>query len=117
MRRTLLILAGIAMVVIAGFLVMKPNLRMPDESSIPERTARIEQGDMDVWVTGTGNVQPKALAALSFKTQGNVGRIHVQVGEVVQTRVVDINTPCEPVLMLRQAHHDGLPKGSVERSR
>ena len=84
MRRTTLILAGIVMIVIVALMVMRPGFTTTAESSIPERTALIEKGDMDVWVTGTGNVQPKALAALAFKAQGNVGRIRVEVGEKVQ---------------------------------
>lgn len=83
MRRTLLILGGVLAVAVAGFVVFRPGEGTPDESLIAERTAWIEWGDMDVWVTGTGNVQPKALAALAFKAQGNVGRIHVQVGDEV----------------------------------
>ncbi len=47
-----------------------------------ERTAVIETGPLQVWVTGTGKVEPAALSSLSFKTTGTLGELAVEVGGI-----------------------------------
>jgi len=67
---------------IAAFLVFRPS--SPALEAAVERTATIETGPLQVWVTGTGKVEPGAQAALSFKTVGTLGEISVEVGQNVQ---------------------------------
>ena len=88
MRRILLILAGVvAVLLIIGLVFVRPRLAAGVQA-LPERTATIERGDLDIWVTGTGKIQPAAQVMLSFKASGNVGRILVEVGEVVPAGTV-----------------------------
>jgi HlyD family secretion protein len=89
MRRTLLILAAAAaLLLIAGVVLIRPRLRAAAQAQLPERTAVIERGDLEVWVTGTGKLQPAAQATLSFKASGNVGRVLVEVGQTVPVGTV-----------------------------
>ena len=89
MKRTLLILAGVlAVLLVIGLVFIRPRLAAGVQSQLPERTATIERGDLDIWVTGTGKIQPAALVMLSFKASGNVGQILVEVGDVVPAGTV-----------------------------
>ena len=70
----ILIIGGL----VAAFLVLRP----PSEPEVAaERTAIIETGPLQVWVTGTGKVEPSAQAALSFRTVGTLGELTVEVGQ------------------------------------
>ena len=73
----ILIIGGL----VAAFLVLRP----PSEPEVAaERTAIIETGPLQVWVTGTGKVEPSAQAALSFRTVGTLGELTVEVGQMVR---------------------------------
>ncbi len=74
----ILIIGGL----VAAFLVLRPVT--PESEAATERTATIESGPLQVWVTGTGKVEPSAQAALSFKTVGTLGELAVEVGQIVQ---------------------------------
>src|SRR3989304_9434920 len=88
MRRILLILAGLgARLRFMGRWFVRPRLTAGVQA-LPERTATIERGDLDIWVTGTGKIQPGAQVMLSFKASGNVGRILVEGGDVVPAGTV-----------------------------
>lgn len=54
------------------------NAQQPEE-----RTAVIGRGPIEVFVTGTGKVEPAARASLSFKTGGTLGELSVEVGDRV----------------------------------
>jgi len=89
MRRILLILAGaVALLLIIGLVFIRPRMAAAVQAQLPERTATIERGDLDIWVTGTGKIQPAAQVMLSFKASGNVGQILVEVGDVVPAGTV-----------------------------
>ena len=89
MKRNLIILAGVLVVLlIIGLVFVRPRLATGVQAQLPERTAIIERGDLDIWVTGTGKIQPAALVMLSFKASGNVGQILVEVGDVVPAGTV-----------------------------
>ena len=81
MRRRLWIPILIVGVLIAGFLIVRPG---PEPEAATERTATVETGPLQVWVTGTGKVEPASQAALSFRTAGTLGEIAVEVGQQVQ---------------------------------
>ncbi len=66
---------------IVGILVIRPG---PEPEAATERTAVIEIGPLQVWVTGTGRVEPASQAALSFKTAGTLGEIAAEVGQKVK---------------------------------
>ncbi|MGA9534234.1 MAG: biotin/lipoyl-binding protein, partial [Anaerolineales bacterium] len=56
-----------------------------DANGGPEaRTATVEQGTIEVRVSGTGQLEADALASLSFGTSGTVRQIPVSVGDQVQ---------------------------------
>lgn len=81
MRRRLWIPILIGGILIAGFLVTRSDSG-PEVSA--ERTATVATGPLQVWVTGTGKVQPAAQAALSFKTAGTLGELASRVGQEVK---------------------------------
>ncbi len=82
MRRKIWIPILIVGILIVGFLLIRPG---PEPEAAEERTATIETGPLQVWVTGTGKVEPDAQAALSFKTSGTLGEIAAKVGETVRS--------------------------------
>jgi HlyD family secretion protein len=49
------------------------------------RSEVIGSGPIEIWVTGTGQLEPAALASLSFRVPGTVGSVHVEVGDVVRS--------------------------------
>ena len=81
MRRRIWIPILIVGGLIVGFLVLRPS---PEPEVAEERTATIETGPLQVWVTGTGTVEPASQATLSFKTAGTLGEIAVEVGQQIQ---------------------------------
>ena len=81
MRRRIWIPILIIGILIVGFMLIRPG---PEPDAAEERTATIETGPLQVWVTGTGKVEPGSQAALSFKTAGTLGEIAVEVGRQVQ---------------------------------
>lgn len=81
MRRRIWIPIVIVGVLIVGFFVIRPE---PEPEVSTERTATIETGPLQVWVTGTGKVEPAAQAALSFRTAGTLSDIEAEVGDEVQ---------------------------------
>jgi len=80
MRRRVWIPILIVGGLIVGFLVLRPR---PEPEVAAERTATIETGPLQVWVTGTGKVEPGAQAALSFSTSGTLGELVAEVGQTV----------------------------------
>jgi HlyD family secretion protein len=107
MRRTLLILGGVGvLLLIIGLVFVRPQMRAAIQTALPERTATVENGDLEVWVSGTGKIQPAAQAMLSFKASGNVGRILVEVGDVVPAGTVLMElaqSSLDPTLISAQA--------------
>ncbi|MEE9216248.1 MAG: efflux RND transporter periplasmic adaptor subunit [Anaerolineales bacterium] len=69
-------------ILIVGFLLIRPG---SEPEAAAERTATIETGPLQVWVTGTGKVEPRAQAALSFKTSGTLSELAAEVGQTVQS--------------------------------
>src|SRR3972149_1827741 len=89
MKRNLVIRAGVlGVLLIIGLVFVRPRLATGVQAQLPERTAIIERGDLDIWVTGTGKIQPAALVMLSFKASGKVGQILVEGGDVVPAGTV-----------------------------
>lgn len=117
----ILILGGL----VVGFLVLRPP--GPELEAAAERTATIETGPLQVWVTGTGKVEPRAQAALSFKTSGTLGELAAKVGEIVQSgQVLALLEPgslvasllgAEADLIAAQQVLDDLLEGSSEQQK
>jgi RND family efflux transporter MFP subunit len=53
-----------------------------------QRVATAEQRPIEVVVSGTGRIEPEAQAFLSFAAGGNMGEVHVSVGETVNQETV-----------------------------
>jgi HlyD family secretion protein len=49
-----------------------------------DRSTTVERGAIDVVVSGTGSIDPRAQADLSFSVNGNVGNIFINVGDRVK---------------------------------
>ncbi|MCH8875670.1 MAG: efflux RND transporter periplasmic adaptor subunit [Chloroflexi bacterium] len=81
MRRRLWIPLLIGGVLIVGLFIARSGSE-PELAS--ERTAVIATGPLQVWVTGTGKVQPAAQAELSFKSAGTLGELAAEVGQEVK---------------------------------
>jgi RND family efflux transporter MFP subunit len=85
MRRRIWVPILIIGILIVGFFLLRPS---SEPEVAMERTATIETGPLQVWVTGTGKVEPAAQAALSFKTAGTLGELAAEVGQNVQASQV-----------------------------
>ncbi len=91
-RRTWIILI-LGVVVVAGVIVvvgMRSAAAASGAQSL-DRTATIAHGPIDVVVSGTGNIDPKAQADLAFSVNGNIGSIYVKVGDEVKAGDVLMN--------------------------
>lgn len=67
--------------VIVGFFALRSGAQPPQ---VEERTASVERGPIEVFVTGTGSVEPAALARLSFRVTGTLSELEVEVGQQVR---------------------------------
>lgn len=70
----------VVVIAVVGVFVVRAGA----QSAQPEeRTAVIGRGAIEVFVTGTGKVEPAARASLSFKTGGTLAELNVEVGDRV----------------------------------
>ena len=81
MRRRIWIPILIVGILIVGFLIIRPG---PEPEAAAERITTVETGPLQVWVTGTGKVEPAARAALSFKVFGTLEGLDAEVGQHVE---------------------------------
>lgn len=70
----------IIVLVVGGLLVVRAGARPAQPE---ERTATVERGPIEVFVTGTGKVEPAAQASLAFRISGTLGAVNVAVGDSV----------------------------------
>lgn len=84
-RRTwIIVILGVVLVVAVVAVLGLRSAASAARAQTPDRTATIAQGPIDVVVSGTGSIDPRAQADLSFNVSGNVGTIDVQVGDEVK---------------------------------
>ncbi len=84
-NRKLVIGAGLVGLGLLAFLVILPGARSRISAAAQARSDVIGNGPIEVWVTGTGQVEPAALASFSFRVPGTVGKVLVEVGEPVRS--------------------------------
>ncbi len=94
-RRTwiLLILGVFVVAAVIAFIGLRSAAGRASSQSL-DRTATIARGPIDVVVSGTGNIDPKAQADLTFSVNGNIGNIYVNVGDEVKAGdvLMDLDT-------------------------
>jgi HlyD family secretion protein len=83
MNRRWMFAVGAAVLVVAGVVVIGGARRARAQSGRTERTAEVVRGPLEVFVTGTGKLEPEAQAMLSFKVTGTMGELRVEVGQRV----------------------------------
>lgn len=83
-RNRWIILGGVLVVAAIALIVVRGRAAPPAASQTSQRTATIEEGPIQVTVTGTGNIEPNAAAGLAFTVAGNVGQVYVKVGDQVR---------------------------------
>lgn len=70
----------LAALVVAGVFAVRAGAQTAQPE---ERTATVERGPIELFVTGTGKVEPAAQASLYFQIAGTLGALAVEVGERV----------------------------------
>jgi HlyD family secretion protein len=84
-RRTWIILVAGVVLVAAVIMVLGLRSAAAARGAQPlDRTAAIERGPIDVVVSGTGNIDPRAQANLAFNVNGNIGTVYAEVGDEVK---------------------------------
>ncbi|MGA9192442.1 MAG: efflux RND transporter periplasmic adaptor subunit [Anaerolineales bacterium] len=84
-RRTWIILIlGVVVVAAVIAVIGRRSAAAAASSQALDRTTTITRGPIDVVVSGTGNIDPRAQADLSFNVNGNIGNIYVKVGDRVK---------------------------------
>lgn len=85
-NRKIVIGAGLVGLGLLAFVVILPGAARSRISAAGQtRSEVIGNGPIEVWVTGTGQVEPAALASLSFRVPGTVGKVLVEVGDPVRS--------------------------------
>lgn len=85
-QRRVVVGAGVLGLGLVLFVVILPGAaRQRISGAGQSRSEVIASGPIEVWVTGTGQVEPAALASLSFRVPGTVGRVLVEVGDPVRS--------------------------------
>jgi len=85
MRMRTIVIIVIALVLVGGgILFIRSRNQVSASAELPQRTATVEPGAIEVWVTGTGEVAPAARAELDFAISGQVGAVNVQAGDRVK---------------------------------
>ncbi len=82
MRTVAIIVVAVALVG-GGILFIRGRSQARVAADLPQRTATVEFGTIEVRVTGTGEIAPAARAELGFEVAGEVGAVNVQVGDRV----------------------------------
>ena len=83
MTRRWIVIGGVVIVVVAGVALLGGRLRARAQAAQIERTAEVAEGPLQIFVTGTGKLEPEAQAALSFRVAGTLGNLNVAVGQQV----------------------------------
>ena len=83
MSRRWIVIGGVVVVMVAGVALLSAGRRARAQAAQSERTTEVVEGPLQIFVTGTGKVEPEAQAVLSFKVAGTLGNLTVEVGERV----------------------------------
>jgi len=83
MTKRWIVIGGAVVVIVAGVALLSGWRRARAQAAQTERTAEVAQGPLQIFVTGTGKVEPEAQAVLSFKVAGTLGNLTVEVGQRV----------------------------------
>lgn len=81
MRRRIWVPLLIVALAVAGVFVVRAGAQ-PEQAN--ERTATVERGPIELFVTGTGKVEPSSQVDLFFQVRGTLGTLNVEVGEMVR---------------------------------
>ncbi|MGH2606411.1 MAG: efflux RND transporter periplasmic adaptor subunit [Anaerolineales bacterium] len=84
-RKTVIGAGLVGLAFLAFFVILPGAARRRISAAAQARSAVIGTGPIEVWVTGTGQVEPAALASLSFRVPGTVGKVLVEVGDSVRS--------------------------------
>jgi HlyD family secretion protein len=83
MSRRWIVIGVVVVVFVAGVALISAGRRARVLAAPTDRTAEVTEGPLQIFVTGTGKVEPEAQAALSFKVPGTLGNLTVEVGQRV----------------------------------
>lgn len=82
-RKTILIIAGAAVVLIGGFLFIQSKRAQANMTSLFQ-TEQVKRGDLIAIVGATGTVHAEQSAALTWQTSGTIENVNVKVGDLVK---------------------------------
>src|SRR5690606_16653768 len=73
-----------ALAALAGAAVLGYSLLL-GEAPPSYRTATVMRGDLETTVTALGNLQPKEYVDVGAQISGQLERLHVEIGDVVES--------------------------------
>jgi HlyD family secretion protein/macrolide-specific efflux system membrane fusion protein len=82
--KRLLVAAGGLVLVIGGVVAVRSALHRGKTAIDRTLVVKVQRADLDVLVTETGKIEPKAKAELKSKVAGQVIKVYVQEGEAVR---------------------------------
>jgi HlyD family secretion protein len=82
-RKTIFIIAGVAVVLIGGFLFIQSRRAKANMSSLFQ-TEEVKRGDLVAIVGATGTVHAEQSATLTWQTSGTINEVNVEVGDLVK---------------------------------
>ena len=85
MNRRWIVIGGVVVVIVAGAALLSGGRRARAQAAQTERTTEVVEGPLQIFVTGTGKVEPEAQAVLSFKVAGTLRNLTVEVGQRVSS--------------------------------
>jgi len=85
MNRRWIVIGGVVVVIVAGAALLSGGRRARAQAAQTERTTELVEGPLQIFVTGTGKVEPEAQAVLSFKVAGSLRNLTVEVGQRVSS--------------------------------
>lgn len=77
--------AMLSLIAVGGFYALKTSRADSDAADTPTmKTAKIRQGDLTLYASGTGTLIPAAEASFGFRSSGQLLSLSVAVGDVVE---------------------------------
>ena len=78
-------LAGVTLLAVGGFYAYQTFMVTPDVEDAPVmQTAKVRQGDLTLYASGTGTLIPAAEASFGFRSSGQLLSLSVSVGDTVK---------------------------------
>jgi HlyD family secretion protein len=108
MRRTFIILAIVAVLLLGGFFLIRQRQAQAQQSVELLREASVERGPIEATVSATGSIEPEAMVSLTFGVAGTVREVNVVRGQMVSQGAVLASLGAEELALAVKQAEDNL---------